>query len=208
MGEDKAWLPFGNDAMLTRVVRIVAQSVPASNIAVIAAANQQLPQLQDRVQVLRDAEDSAGPLPALIAGMNAILDLADDIFVTSCDVPLLRANVIDWIFWRLDQARMMPLAAEERPYEAVVPQDQHRSYPLTAVYNVSARVGFSASQSMGDNSLQGPLRSGLVRAFAVPVEEMQAVDPQLDALINCNTWYDYESALERATESSFDQPAP
>jgi molybdenum cofactor guanylyltransferase len=207
MGEDKAWLPFGNEAMLTRVVRTIAQSVPSSNIAVLAASDQQLPPVEPNVQIFRDAEAFAGPLPAIIFGMNALLEHADDVFVTSCDVPLLRANVIDWLFWRFDQVQRVPTTAEERPFEAAVPQDQHRSYPLTAVYNVSARVGFSAARSAGDNSLQGPLRSGQVKAFAVAVEEMRGVDPELDALLNCNTRYDYESALERATES-LDEPAP
>jgi molybdenum cofactor guanylyltransferase len=208
MGEDKAWLPFGNDAMLTRVVRIIAQSVPACNILVIAADGQQLPPLEEHVRVLRDAEAFLGPLPAIVTGLNALLDVADDVFVTSCDVPLLRASVVDWLFWRLDEVRAAPLTPNERPFEAVVPRDQHRWYPLSAVYSVTTRIGLSAARALGDNSLQGPCRSGLVRAFPIQTDEMREVDPQLDAIFNCNTWYDYESALERATESAADESTP
>jgi molybdopterin-guanine dinucleotide biosynthesis protein A len=199
MGEDKAWLPFGGEAMLTRVVRVVAQSVPASNIAVLAAGQQALPPLPEHVQVVRDAEEYSGPLPAVLAGLNTLLPAADNVFITSCDVPLLKANVVEWLFWRFDQSQIDG-AAEGRMVEAVVPKDSHRSYPLTAVYNVSARVGFSASRSNGRGSLQEALWSGLVNALAIPVDELRTIDPQLDALFNCNTWYDYESALERATE--------
>ena len=43
MGLPKAWLPFGDETMLQRVVRIVA--TVANPVVVVAAENQELPEL-------------------------------------------------------------------------------------------------------------------------------------------------------------------
>jgi molybdopterin-guanine dinucleotide biosynthesis protein A len=55
MGQPKAWLPFGDEVMLQRIVRIVRAVVDP--VVVVAAPGQDVPELPD-VQVIRDQ----GPL--------------------------------------------------------------------------------------------------------------------------------------------------
>ncbi len=65
MGRAKAWLPFGTEIMLPRVVRLLGEAV--SPIVVVAAPEQDLPPLPDDVRVVRDEEKGRGPLQGLDA---------------------------------------------------------------------------------------------------------------------------------------------
>src|SRR5258705_212022 len=66
MGASKALLPFGPETMLQRVVRLLETVV--SPIVVVAAADQQLPDLPPDVIVSRDEREARGPLEGLRAG--------------------------------------------------------------------------------------------------------------------------------------------
>ena len=69
MGCSKAWLPFGPERMLQRVVRILSGVV--APIIVVAAEEQELPELPDGVIIARDEHLALGPLAGLAAGLNS-----------------------------------------------------------------------------------------------------------------------------------------
>lgn len=58
MGRPKAWLPFGGELMLPRVVRLLSEVV--SPVIVVAAPEQELPPLPAGIAVVRDEEKVAG----------------------------------------------------------------------------------------------------------------------------------------------------
>ena len=58
MGVLKAWLPFGPERMLPRVVRLVGEVVRP--VVVAAAAGQQLPDLPSWCEVVYDQREAAG----------------------------------------------------------------------------------------------------------------------------------------------------
>src|SRR5205085_4657886 len=84
MGRPKAWLPFGGELMLPRVVRLLGDAV--SPLVVVAAPGQDVPPLPDGVAVTRDAEEGRGPLQGLLAGLRALEGRADAAYLSSCDV--------------------------------------------------------------------------------------------------------------------------
>src|ERR1019366_3329012 len=92
MGRPKAWLPFGSELMLPRVVRLLREAV--SPIVVVAAPDQELPGLPDDVKIVRDEAKDRGPLQGLSAGLAALQGHADAAFASSCDVPFLRAAFV------------------------------------------------------------------------------------------------------------------
>lgn len=59
MGRPKAWLPFGPEVMLQRVVRLVG--AVAAPIVVVAAPGQDLPTLPAEVSIVRDEISGRGP---------------------------------------------------------------------------------------------------------------------------------------------------
>src|SRR5215475_1152431 len=92
MGRAKAWLPFGSELMLQRVVRIVREVVEP--VVVVAAPGQDVPPLPPEVEIVRDEVEGRGPLAGLAAGLAALEGKADAVYLSSCDVPFLRAEFV------------------------------------------------------------------------------------------------------------------
>jgi molybdopterin-guanine dinucleotide biosynthesis protein A len=82
MARDKAWLPFGDETLLARVVRIVSQCVPLGNVVVVAGMEQELPAIPKELRVVRDMAPGRGPLPALLAGLLDLPAEVEAAFVT------------------------------------------------------------------------------------------------------------------------------
>ena len=87
MGQAKAWLPFGNELILPRVVRILSEVVCPT--VVVAAPGQEVPPLPADVEIARDPEEGRGPLQGLVAGLEAMRDRVDAVYLSSCDAPFL-----------------------------------------------------------------------------------------------------------------------
>ena len=91
MGRSKAWLPFGDEWMLQRVVRLVGMA--ARPIVVVAAVGQELPELPVDVVLIRDPVAGRGPLQGLAAGLNALPDSIELVYATATDVPFLEPRL-------------------------------------------------------------------------------------------------------------------
>src|SRR5262249_16602772 len=122
MGRPKAWLPFGDELMLPRVVRLLAEVV--SPIVVVAAPGQDIPSLPAEIAIVRDAKGGRGPLQGLAAGLEALCGRADAAYVSSCDVPFLRPDFI---------RRLIELLGE---WLICVPEVGGYRHPLAAVYRI------------------------------------------------------------------------
>jgi molybdopterin-guanine dinucleotide biosynthesis protein A len=195
MAQDKAWLPFGSEVLLQRVVRIVGQCVPMHNIVVVGGMDQNLPPLPPHVRLVRDMAPARGPLPALLAGLFDLPDSVGAAFVTGCDAPLLRPTVIDWMFWKL---AMAPPDESPDHFDAIIPADEVRLHPLCAAYRPACRVGLAAAAMAGITSLHSVVDKGLIKARRVTLDEMRRVDRELDSLASCNTPEEYEALVARA----------
>ncbi len=126
MKADKAWLPFGGEYLLQRVVRIVKEI--AGPVVVAAGQGQVLPPLPGCVAVARDACENAGPLAGLSVGLAALEDSCDTTLVVACDHPLITPDFLASLIRSL-----------RRDDSAIIPMRADRHYPLLAVYRVSVR---------------------------------------------------------------------
>src|SRR5437763_13722434 len=82
MGRPKAWLPFGGELMLPRVVRLLGEVV--APLVVVAAPGQDVPPLPPGVEMVRDPERGRGPLQGLAAGLEALRGRAEAAYLSSC----------------------------------------------------------------------------------------------------------------------------
>lgn len=187
MGCDKASLQFADETLLAHTVRIVGQVAPLHNMVVVAAQGQRVPPLPEGVALIHDEQQGRGPLPAVAAGLRFLARRVDVAFVTACDVPLLKAALVE---------RLFQAAVQEPAVDAVVPQDDERVYPLTAAYRTECARSLQNAIAAGYRSLQRALNSGEIRVRAVSTASLQDVDPTLESLINCNTQQELEAALE------------
>jgi molybdopterin-guanine dinucleotide biosynthesis protein A len=181
MGTSKALLPFGPETMLQRVVRILAGVV--SPIVVVAAPNQELPDLPYDVIVTRDEREGRGPLEGLRAGLKALPSPIDAAYVTSCDVPLLVAGFVN---------EMLTFA---RGYDVAVMEIDGFTHPLSAIYRRSTIPHIE--HLLAHDRLRPVYLFDRVKTRRVRPEEI-TTDPDLQTLRNLNTREDYVAALSAA----------
>jgi molybdopterin-guanine dinucleotide biosynthesis protein A len=182
MGVPKATLPFGDETMLQRVVRLLGSVV--NPIVVVAARDQSLPALPDDVIVTRDERDERGPLEGLRAGLKALPDGVDAAYVTSCDVPLLVPDFVE---------RMIDLLGD---HDIAVMEIDGFRHPLSAVYR---RTTLPQIESLlAQDRLRPAFLFDAVRTRRLQSIDMASVDPDLQTLRNLNTREDYLAALADA----------
>ncbi len=182
MGRPKLTLPFGDEPMLVRVVRILRTTL--SPVVVVAAPGQEVPQLPSDVRILRDDREHLGPLAGMAVGLRALVGNVDVAFVSSCDVPLLNPAFITEVIRRLGS------------HELAVPKEGDFHHPLAAVYRTS--LAERASQLVAAQRLRPLFLIQASDSVEIPIDELRAVDPELQSLRNLNRPEDYEMALRLA----------
>ena len=175
MGRPKAWLPFGGELMLPRVVRLVSEAV--SSIVVVASRGQELPPLPTDVVVCHDPQPDLGPLQGLAAGLAMLPAGTDAAYVSSCDVPLLRPAFV---------LRMIELLGA---HQACVPQVGGYLHPLSAVYRPEVVSMANQLLAAGERSLMRLCCA--LRTRIATADELADVDPVLRSLRNVNTPEEY-----------------
>jgi molybdopterin-guanine dinucleotide biosynthesis protein A len=180
MGQPKAWLPFGDELMLPRVVRLLGEVV--TPIVVVAAPDQEVPSLPPRIEIVRDAEAGRGPLQGFVAGLEALRGHADAAYVSSCDVPFLQPAFVRRLVERLGEYAIC--AAEVDGYR----------HPLAAVYRLE--IADVAARLLAENRLRISALFDEASTRVVTAEELADVDPTFQTLRNLNTRGDYETALD------------
>jgi molybdenum cofactor guanylyltransferase len=185
MGQPKAWLPFAGELMLPRVVRLLRTSVEP--VVVVAAPEQDLPQLPADILLVRDEEKGRGPLQGLSAGLHALIGRCDAAYASSCDVPFLNPAFV---------RRMIELLGDHR---ICVPHVDGFHHPLAAVYRME--VVDTVDRLLGENRLRPVFLFDAVPTRIVAAEELRDVDPELKTLRNLNTPEEYKAALREFDSS-------
>jgi molybdopterin-guanine dinucleotide biosynthesis protein A len=191
MGRPKALLPFGDETLLQRVVRILSDIVQP--IVVVAANGQELPSLPPSVRIVRDADEYAGPLAGMGAGLVALADEVDAAYVTACDVPLLKPEFVRAVMALLGDC------------DAAVPREDAYYHPLAGVYRTRLAPQIAALIAAGRMRPLYLIES--VRSVPIDVNALRAFDGNLDSLRNLNTNEEYQAALRDSRVSAEPQPA-
>jgi molybdenum cofactor guanylyltransferase len=182
MGQSKATLPFGEELMLPRVLRLLGEVVAVRSV--VAAPEQPLPPLPPDVSVTRDRRPGHGPLEGLYCGLAAVRDVADAAYVTGCDVPLLEPAFV---------RRLIDLL---ETHDVVVPVEGRFHHPLAAVYRPAVA---DVIRDMLDHDQRRLICFfDHVSTRRVEVDQLRDVDPDLRSLMNLNHPDDYRRALEWA----------
>lgn len=203
MGSDKAWLPFGSETMLQRVVRICGEAVRP--LVVVAAAGARLPELRPDVIVVHDRRPERGPLEGLAVGLSALAQVeqpASDAgrttaaYVTSCDVPFLLPAFIRRMIGLLDASDYASDYAHPgfARAEIAAPKIDGRLHPLAAVYRLSVLPDLE--RRLAANQLRLTDLVEQLHARIVVERELRDVDPELQSLRNVNDLQEYRAAIE------------
>lgn len=180
MGYSKSLLPFGDETMLQRVLRLLGPVVDP--LVVVAGHNQELPDLPSHVQVTYDEAPDQGPLQGICAGLGALQGLAEAAYITSCDVPLLVPAFVETLIGALGN------------HEIVVPVDSRFHHPLAAVYRID--VLDRIKQLLASDQRRPMFLIEQSDTVRIAVDQLKAVDPDLLTLQNINQPDDYLAALK------------
>ena len=183
MGRPKAWLPFGPERLLQRVVRLAG--TVARPVVVVAAPGQDIPELPDDVAVVRDPVAGRGPLQGLAAGFAAVPDSVELIYATATDVPFLEPR---WI------TRLVELMVG---VDLVIPRIGGVLHPLAALYRKRAMLPVFESL-LAQDRLRLTSLADAVPTLTVEEEDLRDVDPGFATVRNLNQPEDYERALRDA----------
>ncbi len=184
MGQSKAMLPFGDELMLPRVLRLLGDVV--GPLVVVAAPQQELPEIPASVAVVRDRTEGRGPLEGLYCGLEALRSQVDAAYVTACDVPLLHAEFVRYLIRQLGS------------YDVVVPTEGEFHHPLAAVYRTN--LVDTISDRLAHDQLRMISFYEQVQTRCIDIQELRAVDPGLHSLMNLNRPEDYQAALRLASD--------
>lgn len=193
MNYSKALLPWGDELMLQRVVRIVSSVV--SPVAVVAAQDQELPELPEAVHVIHDRATSLGPLCAIGHGLETLKEQCDAVFVSGCDTPLITPDFIQLL---LSQLKDSPL---------VMVREGDRLHPLAGVYRTSLLEPIHSLLNQQRHRLLD--LTTCVESGFLDIDELRKVDPDLLGLRNVNSREQYlklltECGMREQTDVPFD----
>jgi len=181
MGRPKAWLPFGDELMLQRVVRVLGEVVEP--IVVVAAPGQDVPPLPASIEIARDENKGRGPLEGLAAGLRRLSAIGiDAAYATSTDAPFLRSAFVQ---------RIIDLLGA---FSIAVPYVQEKHHPLAAVYRTGVLT--DVDRLLAADRLRPIFLFESLPTREIPARELESADPGLRSLRNLNSPEDYEQALQ------------
>ena len=189
MGFPKWQLPFGDERMLDRILRVTGEVTETQ--VVVAAEGQALGGLPTNVQLAYDEQPERGPLQGIHAGLKALPPGIQAAYVTSCDVPMLCTEFVNALF-----ALLGPKT------DIVVPKQENFYHPLSAVYR--PRVLPKVADLLAADRLRPVFLFDQVDTQRISVEALRNVDPKLDSLRNLN---DADSYLRSIQEAGLDPTA-
>ncbi|MGE0865138.1 MAG: molybdenum cofactor guanylyltransferase [Vicinamibacterales bacterium] len=182
MGMDKAALPFGDETLLQRAVRVAG--TVAGKVIIVARGDQELIREDFRgvpVRIVHDAVADQGPLAGLAAGLSA--SATGISIVIACDMPLIRTAVLQRLIDELGEADACVAVVDGRPS------------PLCAVYR--SAVAGAATELLAGGERRVTALLDRVQTKRVDAAVFRDIDPDLDSFASCNTPDAYRQALVR-----------
>lgn len=113
MGRDKSLLKLGNKTLIEHVVDAIRPYVQS---VLIVTNNEDKYRFIKNVSFIPDIKENQGPFIGLISGIKAID--TNWCFVTSCDMPLLDGNIIDYLWKQKNGYIVSPVSLDK--YEPLI----------------------------------------------------------------------------------------
>ena len=161
--------------MLQRVVRVLREVVEP--VVVVAAPGQDVPALPSEVEIVRDEIEGKGPLGGLAAGLAALAGKADAAYLSSCDVPFLKAEFVRKVISFLGDSFVS------------VPKVDDYFHPLAAAYRLEVLP--HVHELLAADRLRPVFLFDAVPTRVIEPHELADVDPDFRSLRNLNTPEEY-----------------
>jgi molybdopterin-guanine dinucleotide biosynthesis protein A len=191
MGTPKAELEWHGSTLLRRAACIAQRAVDGP-VVVVRAPGQKLAQLPPGIEIAQDAHSNRGPLEGLAAGLRAIADRADAVYLTGVDAPFLHPAFV---------RRVLALLGPDD--DVALPHAHGFAQPLAAAYRAATvgaplRALLQAGEQLGTRALMQRCRvRQLGEAALLADPAVAAFDPALDSVLNINDQDELDAARAR-----------
>jgi len=172
---DKALLELHGKPILKHIITTLSRCV--DEIIVVARDEEQQANLHlTGVIVVRDEVQDFGPVAGICSGLRA--SSSQYAFVAACDMPFIKADVVDLLFHRA------------AGYDVAIPYPPE---PLHAVYKREATIwAAKAAIQRREGAITYVLDQ--LEVNYVPKDEIRLIDPNLCTFVNINSLEDVEAA--------------
>jgi molybdenum cofactor guanylyltransferase len=170
---EKALLKLRGKPILNHIVETLSGCV--DEIVVVARDEEQQKKLHlAGVRIVRDEVQGFGPVAGICSGLKA--SNFEYSFVAACDMPFIKADVIDLLFQKAVG------------YDVAIP------YPLEPLHAVYRRETTISAAEAAIRRRKGAIMYVVdqLQANYVPKEEIRAIDPELCTFVNINDFEDIE----------------
>lgn len=171
MGQNKAFLPWGNTTLINQVID--ALHPVADEIIIVSKQSSDFVNLS--VKTVEDLIPDAHALGGLFTGLRASLD--NVCFVCACDMPYLNTKLIQYLCDQISDC------------DAVIPSTSRGLQPLHAVYTKSLLPTIKDQINSKQWSLQEMVPK--LNAKLISNAIVSKYDPTERSFINLNTQEDY-----------------
>jgi len=168
-GMEKYFFTFGGKSFLSHLIETLSKVT--DEIIIVARDEEQCSRFEDipGIRICCDHIRGIGPLGGIIAGVEEAE--GDLIFITACDMPCIRSDVVELLFNSIDTA------------DAAVPYWNEEMYePLHAVYRKNSVKRYLSTHT--SYSLREMIRS--INTTFIQIHEIKKIDPNLKSFTNIN----------------------
>jgi molybdenum cofactor guanylyltransferase len=176
-GQNKAFIKLGEKRFLDRILDTLKTC--CSHYLIVTREPELYTEWQ--IESTTDIFDIRSPLTGIHAGLSAMQ--TNFAFVTSCDTPLLKKEVLEIL-----------VKAIVPGVDVIVPASGTYYQPMCAIY--SKRCAVIIEQMLNSHELKVDRLYERVQLKPIPYERFEAVDPQLLSFFNINTTDDLKMAQE------------
>jgi molybdopterin-guanine dinucleotide biosynthesis protein A len=181
-GGGKAAVKVAGQSLLGHVCDAVRPAV--DRLVVVAAPDQPLPDVAGIDAVIHDSFPGSGPLAGIADALRAAGPEITKVFVASCDVPLLKTEVVRLLLSCLDE----PGVAWAVPWVADHPQVLVSAMRTTLLPEIEATLAAGRRDPRGLlDQLQPPRKESASPLRWVSAADLHVVDPHLESFADVDT---------------------
>jgi molybdopterin-guanine dinucleotide biosynthesis protein A len=181
LGIDKSQLIFRDKTFLECIIDQVAKVT--DHIVLVGDVALDKHRIPSHVLLERDQRPDSGPLEGIRVGLRRLAEKVEFAFVTSCDVPLLKPELI------------VQLYSQTVSWQAIVPFQGKRIFGMTAIYRTELHEAID--KRIAAHQLRVSDLADAFETHKFDVELLRNSDPNLESLTNINTADDYFEMLNR-----------
>lgn len=182
MGQNKAFLKFGTQALVERAFNLISQLTLASYLSVSDTSDYFND--YDEFPVFKDAGGFSGPAAGIYTALNhAKLNFCQGILIIPCDTPFLSKVLLQKLINNYDSEKVCTFQSQETGYLELT----------IGLYPTGILTFFEKALCNGENKLRNIIRQESLRPILYEKKDAWH-------FLNCNTREDWEKIVKIAKD--------